>query len=47
MQAAVRAWRDGLERAPEMQGTEAELFVNKLGTLLETKGKQFIAQHSG
>ena len=47
MQAAVRAWRDGLERAPEMQGTEAELFVNKLGTLLETKGEQFIAQHSG
>lgn len=47
MQAAVRAWRAGLERAPEMQGTEAELFVNKLGTLLETKGKQFIAQHSG
>ena len=45
--AAVQAWRDGLERVPEMRGTEAESFVSKLSTLLETKGKQFVAQHSG
>jgi hypothetical protein len=43
----VAQWRDGLDLVPEMRDSETHQFVNKLATLLETKGEAFVAKRAG